>query len=99
MKKLLFNEPVHKRGRNLTVRRGIKWALETEADVQGLGVVPISSKVMRFDDLSGADICVLEHDPKCRDLHGLWLAMLKAYPDFDKREMVTLVYYDTKDLI
>jgi len=95
MKKLLFNVPTHKSGINLTVRKGIKWSLENEADVQGLGIVPITTKVMNFDALTEADVCVLEHDPKCRNLTGLFLAMRRAYPDFDEREMVTLVYYES----
>jgi hypothetical protein len=43
-------------------------------------------------DLRDEDL-VNEHDPECRTLRGLLKAMIRDYPDFDVREIVTLVYW------
>jgi hypothetical protein len=99
MKELLFLNPIHKSGRNLTVRRGIKWSLENEANVQGLSSEEkfsrqeIETAVVLFRDLRDGDL-KNEHDPSCRNYYGLLCAMKRAYPTFDERELVTLVYYE-----
>ena len=37
-----------------------------------------------------------EHDPNCRNIDALYETMLKFYPDFDAREIVTLVAFRFK---
>ena len=92
---LKFLNPVHKAGKNITVRRGTKWVNLNAAVVEGLtrSARPITTKVMRFCDIEDKDI-KNEHDPKCQNKEGLLVAMEKAYPDFDPREICTLVEYE-----
>ena len=93
MKDMLFDNPVYNEGPNLTVRRGIKWALENEAFIQGLGHRIIFTRVLPFGALLDSDL-ELEHDPACRTIEGLAEVMHKVYTDFDEREIVTLVEFD-----
>jgi hypothetical protein len=92
MKDLLFINPTHHQGRNLTVRRGVKWSTETEANILGVGKRSIETKVMAFKDLTEDDL-KFEHDHTCRTIGGLINAMLRAYSDFTSEDIVTLVYY------
>jgi len=107
MKTLIFSKNVHHQGRNLTVRRGIKWALETEAAIpdattRSIGVsgimrrVPVEvqliTRVVRFLDLKDDDLRH-EHDENCRTVGGLLAELQRVYPGFDPRELVTLVEY------
>lgn len=106
---LLFKNPVFKSGRNLTVRRGIKWDIADKQNVliidtddpiredgqpKVLHVVDIlETRVMRFIDLEDSDLQD-EHDPVCRTYEGLLNVMEKTYPGFDQREIVTLVWFE-----
>ena len=93
MKTMLFDKPVHNPGMNLTVRRGIKWALETEADIQGLGPRPITTRIMCFDMVIKDDLAT-SHDPAIKDTDDLFQTMKRLYTGFDWREVVTLVEYE-----
>ncbi len=92
---LKFLNPVHHVGQNVSVRKGLKWASQKAAVVEGLVrcARPIKTKIMRFCDLENRDI-KNEHDPKCKNKEGLLAAMEKAYPDFDPREICVLVEYE-----
>ena len=92
---LKFLNPVHKVGKNVTVRCGIKWASQKAAVVEGLvrSARPITTKMMRFCDIEDKDI-KNQHDKETRDKEGLLKAMKKAYPNFDEREMCTIVEYE-----
>lgn len=97
MDKLLFENPSFNIGLNLTVRRGIKWAIQKRvmlANLHGqeIGEENIETRVLRFCDLTDADL-VLEHDGNCRTVDGLFSVMKQIYPNFDRRELVTLVYF------
>jgi len=86
-------------GENTTIRRGVKWALRDGNTVRI--VLPsgdevcsaIRTEVMRYCDLTDYDIA-LQHDEETRTLPGLFEAMRRAYPDFDKREIVTVVHFE-----
>ena len=93
MNTLYFENPEFKEGTNLTVRRGIKWAMEKEADVQGLGEKKLTARVFVFEDIPEADL-INEHDPNCRSLYGLLEVMKGIYPGFSPREIVTLVEFE-----
>jgi len=96
MEVLKFKNPVLKRGNNLTVRRGIRWGVERKAFIDkgnGLLMCEITTVVMRFADLTNADL-INEHDEKCRNVDGLFEVMCQLYPNFDAREMVTLVSFE-----
>lgn len=96
---LIFEKMEFLKGRNLTIRRGTKWDqrdVNFVSDRDGNKVVTIKNvvrKVMKFSDLTEADL-VHEHDSDCRTYHGLLLRMLQLYPDFDEREIVTLIYFE-----
>lgn len=103
--KLLFVNPVMRQGRNLTVRRGVKWAncpVGTEIRIFQTGdesPIPLfvgkitGVAVMRFCDIKEHDL-LFEHDPECQTHCGLARAMVKAYGTFDTDEIVTLLYFE-----
>lgn len=92
MKQLLFSNPVFHPGRNITCRRGIKWALETDAVIDGVGSVKLTPRVMRFADVTDSDV-EFEHDPACRTADGLRRELERVYPGFRTTEIVTLVEF------
>ena len=91
--RMLFSNAVQHVGRNVTVRRGVKWSLQFAAEIEGYGELPITSKVLRFIDLGPEDIAD-EHDPACRTYEGLLEVMRRVYPGFDGLELVTVVAYN-----
>lgn len=103
MKELYFINNAQKKGVNLTVRRGVKWSLDVKKG-DDVGLVKVGEETMKvavvadvrvviFRSLVDSDL-VLQHDPTCRNYSGLLMAMKRAYPTFDNREIVTLVYYE-----
>lgn len=97
------------RGVNLTCRKGTKWsgingAVLIGTDTKDIAVAQIvGTKTMRMMDVEESDLAN-EHDPSCRNWNGLRDEMMRVYGNsFDKREIVTLVYfepiiqYDTAD--
>lgn len=92
---LLFKNEVFNEGRNVTVRRGIKWSLEDEAYIPALDVdVDIRTSVMRFKDIQiNTAVIHDEHDPECRDYYGLLEVMQRTYPGFIPDEIVTVVEF------
>lgn len=96
---LQFLDPVFHDGTNLTVRKGIKWSLETGKVVDlvseeyGKKAKIVDTKVIAFDLLEDADL-ELEHAPYCRTWEGLFETMCETYPGFDDREAVTLVFFE-----
>ena len=95
---LKFKNHVFKEGINITVRRGVKWANESKAQIEAeenqvTRPVPIRTYVMRFKDLNEIMIAN-EHDPKCRKVDGLLEVMKNVYPGFDPKEIVTIVEWD-----
>ena len=101
--RLYFLNPVFNRGTNLTCRKGIKWANATgevpifrtgTEDLYGYAKI-LDTQIIPFQFLEDEDLH-LEHDPSCHTVNGLYDAMRQAYPNFDSRELVTLVYFDFK---
>ena len=90
---LMFRVPEFKQGRNTTVRRGIKWDLTDMANISTIGVVSITTKVVRFSDILPEDV-VDNHDPFCREYSGLSTRMKQVYPGFDESEIVTVVEFN-----
>ena len=101
MERLRFENPVFNDGRNITVRRGIRWNDVTSTELcdkdgqflDGLRRVNIKTSVMRFADLNDSDL-IDEHDERCRTVDGLFAVMCEVYPGFDWREIVTLVTFE-----
>lgn len=105
--KLLFKNPVFKPGKNVTVRRGIKWALPMEVTPRGIPVCDtyapniilgyatnVVAKMKRFCDIKVSEIAD-EHDEKCQTIAGLHEAMIRAYGEgFDFKEIVTILEFD-----
>jgi hypothetical protein len=108
--RLLFKNPVFHTGVNSTCRRGTKWSgasgnvafSATDSD-RLIGVANVLyTKTLRMTDISLDDIAT-NHDPECRSWVGLFKEMESIYPNFSKREIVTIIYfepiiqYDTAD--
>lgn len=104
---LLFINPVLHEGINVTVRRGPKWFKRAQIgdglnifktgntnvhQRKGYGIVVGLSYLMC--NMIPAEWLMLEHDPTCRDQHGLNKAMIRAYPDFQLDELVTVILFD-----
>lgn len=101
--KLEFLDPVHKPGKNVTVRLGTKWvenavvgqvltAVRTGKE-EGIDVVVSNVYCKPFDKITEDEISN-EHAPDCRNIHGLKVAMVEAYGDkFTERSMVTILEY------
>ncbi len=104
MRSLDFLNGVHNRWRNVTVRRGYKWAdlkigervcLTTKGELNDYpyDVAFIRSVTIKpFSDIKQHEL-KKEHDPTCKDRSGLFRAMKKAYPNFWKEEVVVLIEY------
>jgi len=98
---LLFKNAVFNKGRNTTIRRGVKWdccpdkenVLVYGRTAEPVACVKISTRVKSFDDLSDDDIAN-EHDPICRSWAGIYGVMKRVYDGFDRREIVTIVDFD-----
>lgn len=103
MKRLYFKKPVFNAGKNLTVRRGVKWAMNSservvicDADGEPCGVGKITHiSVMRFKDLDSSDL-INEHDPRCRNWAGLYNVMHEICPRFTMNEIVTLIEFEVE---
>jgi hypothetical protein len=98
---LLFSEAVFQPGKNVTVRRGVKWDLEnhktvgiasTDEPSNILYYTAIKTKVIVFKGLEKPDLYV-EHDPKCRSYYGLLQEMERVYPGFSENEVVTVIEF------
>jgi hypothetical protein len=104
MRSLDFLNGTHNRWRNVTVRRGYKWANLKIGEMVYLttdGIMndfPYDIAIIRaitikpFADIK-QDELKREHDPSCRDRAGLFRTMRKIYPDFQKQEVVTIIEY------
>ena len=95
---LSFSTPVFNRGRNTTIRRGRKWHTVAEARLQlGEGSlsrpVKLRTEPKKFSALVEADIRY-EHDPACRTIPGLLLALQRLYPGFSADEEVTVCHFE-----
>lgn len=106
MEHLLFNNPVFNTGRNITVRRGIKWAVADEGEfgfpisdtlnpwiIIGFAKNP-KKMIFRFCDLLHTELLKLEHDPGCRTYIGLKTEMETIYNGFNEFEIVTVIEFD-----
>ena len=88
MRILKFDNPVFQQGvPNLTVRRGIKWAIPSNNETveirdscnKPLGKARIvATRVTRFSDLHDGTLSS-NHDPDCRTADGLYRAMCRSY--------------------
>lgn len=102
MKNLLFKNPVFHKGVNLTVRRGIKWAmvpvgteiniLETDSYILNETGIITKVMVMPFWDIEER-MLKEEHDPCCTNYKGLQEIMKEVYEDFSVNEVITLLYF------
>jgi hypothetical protein len=105
---LHFLGPVFKLGRNITVRKGLKWSNSKGEIVQVCVCVnedgrlvhyPVykakitETRVTSFIDIMASELAD-EHDPTCRNRLGLVKAMERAYPDFSVNDQVTVVGFE-----
>jgi hypothetical protein len=109
MEQLKFGKPVFKPGINLTVRLGDKWDknFSQERGEDGCVLVDLATvdgkKVGqgRIEFVTGysfaeipAYLLVLEHDPTCRTLDGLYNGLKSCYRDqFNAGSWVTLLFF------
>lgn len=103
MQKIQFKNPVFLNGQNVTCRKGIKWGMfqgselevvETGHEEHVWGYAKIKDiKIMPFESITD-NMITNEHDPSCRDISGLFQAMVDVYPRFISKELVTLIYFD-----
>lgn len=94
VRRIKFIHPTFHAGRNLTMRRGVELDGLEWAHIVELGrVFKVHTRVMCFKDLTDKDL-ENEHDPACRTAHGMLAKMREIWPDFDTREIITLVYFD-----
>lgn len=91
-KQLLFKNPVFNHGKNITIRRGVKWDLESKALIAGRGVVPIKTKVMHFSSIPASDH-MYNHEPLARSYAGCLKIMAATYKGFSPLEVVTVVEF------
>lgn len=97
-----FLNPVHHLGRNSTVRKGPRWIepgtqldlCKTGAkEVAAVGTV-VAVHVMFFEYITDS-MLENEHDPSCRDIAGLQVALARAYGyEFGPNEVATIVEYE-----
>lgn len=106
MQKIQFKNPIFNPTKNLTCRKGIKWSMfqgselevvQTghEEHVQGYAKIT-DIKTVPFDSIDD-DMLLYEHDPSCRTFYGLLKAMQDVYPNFDPREIITMIFFDYKE--
>ena len=93
--KLTLNKPDHKKGLNVSVRLGTKWLGKTYAIVDGLGIRSVRCMAMRFDDVEDAVLSMFHHSAGDR-LSILSDLMLWYKCKVDPHDIVTLVFYDTR---
>jgi len=106
---LLFQNPVWHPGLNVTVRLGDKWARimdsgckEVEIKKTGSDEVLAKAKLKTYAKIPFSLIPTqwleAEHDPKCRDMHGLRQEMINAYGGkFDDDADVTVLWFEVQD--
>lgn len=109
MNALKFMNPIFNKGMNLTVRMGNKWkdiVDKGDKDIEilesGRDTAIAHGKILTYSYLPFSMVpnnwLQLEHDPKCRDMHGLRQAMINAYGDkFDDDQQVTVLWFEVKD--
>ena len=103
MEALKFANNTHERGFNLTVRLGNKWSRlmpgESILLTDTSGHNPIAAtveeiRVLKLKNLLSEDLAY-EHDPRCRNLEGLYWILRQVYDadDINEDAIVTLVLY------
>jgi hypothetical protein len=101
MRVMDFLNYTHRRGTNVTVRRGYKWAgliigqiIQLTNNGTPVAYAEVEQVLVKaFSDIKPEDIR-REHDPSCTNKRGLLKAMLRAYPNFYKYDdAVTIVTY------
>lgn len=101
LRQLFFDNPVMRKGLNLTVRNGQKWHShngETVALVDGftgdiVETVTINTVVMTFEEIPEW-VLQFEHDPDSQNPDDLFYTMRGIYGDtFDVDSVVTLVFF------
>jgi len=93
---LEFLNPVFHEGRNLTVRRGtkwagVKWAAINDGTHRQVNFVEV--RVIEFQHIPSGWL-EEEHDPRCRTKFGLTRCMKETYKGFDVREIVTMIWFE-----
>lgn len=102
--RLDFLNPQWHRGMNVTVRRGGKWQAKAHIDdilelYQTDGDQPVAYGMIRevrycpYKEVTLRDL-LEEHDRECGTPFGLTHAMLKAYPEFNLEDMVTVIRFE-----
>jgi hypothetical protein len=94
---LQFTRHIFKPGRNITVRRGLKWdrvpnALIDFGDGRHFMLATLSTLTYQFHQLDD-HMLRDEHDPTCRTVTGLFDELSRVYPGFSRHEDVTLVSF------
>jgi len=104
MEVMEFKKYIFLPGLNITVRKGTKWDIFQEPkfgilksvdpddpDQEQSGLF-LASIPLHFVAIPNA-LLRLEHDPDCRTWFDLLREMERIYPDFDKDDEVTIVFF------
>lgn len=102
MDKLVFGNPIFRKGLMQTVRKGDKRHLnkghvelvDYYGNTQGTGYI-VYSEMRRFVDLTSEEIG-MNHDPNCQGYGGLFDNMSNFYPKFDYDDLVTIIWFYKK---
>lgn len=100
-KPLKFKKMVFKRGKNLTVRKGDEWynsigdivIQDSDDPENSFGGHIVQTTVLKFFSICDSDLGS-HHDPRCRNMGGLYLMLQEYYPDFKADDVVTMIHFN-----
>ncbi len=100
---LFFQNPIFRKGLNVSVRNGEKWMnanigdelliKETDKD-QTIAYGTLVGKALLPANLIPKSLLKHEHDPSCRNLAGLLSEMHRVYSDFQENNLVTVLLFN-----
>ena len=101
-KEILFGTFEFRNGRNVSVRRGVKWAgakgtyigkPSDKKDKRHILLEILFTEIYRFKDIP-AKVLYYEHQKSCQTYEGLLKAMFEGYGSgFMEDEYVTVIYF------
>ena len=101
--KILFLNPVFRKGLNITVRKEKKWinakmgdflSIKKTTENKEIARGKISEKAYLPFGLIPSKWLAFEHDSACHTKEGLFLEMKRAYPNFTDRDYVTVIFFE-----
>ena len=90
---LQFRDEVHRKGLNVTIRKGLRYLGDIEAQVDGLGDRPIRVLVMRYGDINPAVISMFHHNTELKGFSEFDEEMQDIYGSVEEDDIVSLILY------